>query len=94
MISILTFGEVDYFFFSSLLLSSLELSDAKVHEPLIRALLEAASPFCEAIVLKLLKVRHHVIVGIVSTSILLFRRSLLHICLTITRVVQLCSNIH
>jgi len=34
------------FFFSSLLLSSLELSDTKVYEPRIRALLGTSSHFC------------------------------------------------
>jgi len=38
---------------SSLLLSSLELSDTKVYEPQIRALLGTALHFCEVIVLKL-----------------------------------------
>ena len=38
---------------SSLLLSSLELSDTKVHEPSIRALLGTASHFCEVVVLTL-----------------------------------------
>jgi len=38
---------------SSLLLSSLELSDTKVYEPQIRALLGTASLFCEVVVLKL-----------------------------------------
>ena len=38
---------------SSLLLSSLELSDTRGYEPYIRALLGTASHFCEAIVLKL-----------------------------------------
>ena len=38
---------------SSLLLSSLELSDTQVHEPSIRALLGTASRFCEVVVLKL-----------------------------------------
>jgi len=37
---------------SSLLLSSLELSDTKVYEPYIRALLGTASQFCEVVVLK------------------------------------------
>ena len=37
----------------SLLLSSLELSDTKVYEPQIRALLGTASHFCEVIVPKL-----------------------------------------
>ena len=36
----------------SLLLSSLELSDTKVYEPYTRALLGAASHFCEVVVLK------------------------------------------
>ena len=36
--------------FSALLLSSLELSDAKVYEPYVRALLETASDFCEVVV--------------------------------------------
>jgi len=40
-------------FSSALLLSSLELSDAKVYEPQIRALLGTASHFCEVVVLKL-----------------------------------------
>ena len=38
---------------SSLLLSSLELSDTKVYEPGIRALLGAVSHFCEVVVLEL-----------------------------------------
>jgi len=38
---------------SSVLLSSLELSDTKVYEPYIRALLGTASHFCEVVVLKL-----------------------------------------
>jgi len=37
---------------SSLLLSRLELSDTKVYEPQIRALLGTASHFCELVVLK------------------------------------------
>ena len=39
---------------SSLLLSSLELSDTQFHEPWIRDLLGTASHFCEAVVLKFL----------------------------------------
>ena len=38
-----------FFFSSSLSLSSLELSDAKVYEPSIRALLGTASHFCEVV---------------------------------------------
>ena len=38
---------------SNLLLSSLELSDAQVYEPQIRARLGTASHFCEVVVLKL-----------------------------------------
>ena len=38
---------------SSLLLSSLELSDAKVYEPQTRARLGTAAHFCEVVVLKL-----------------------------------------
>ena len=38
---------------SSSLLSSLELSDATIYEPEIRALLGTTSLFCEAVVLKL-----------------------------------------
>ena len=38
---------------SSLLLSSLELSDTQVYEPQIRALLGTASHFCKVVVLKL-----------------------------------------
>ena len=38
---------------SSLLLSSLELSDTTIYEPYVRALLGIASHFCEAVVLKL-----------------------------------------
>ena len=38
---------------SSLLLSSLELSDTKVYAPQIRALLGTASHFCEVVVLRL-----------------------------------------
>ena len=38
---------------SSLLLSSLELSDTQVYEPFIQALLGTASHFCEVVVLKL-----------------------------------------
>jgi len=41
---------------SSLLLSSLELSDKKVGEPRIRALIGTASHFCEVVVLKLRRV--------------------------------------
>jgi hypothetical protein len=41
------------FLLSSLLLSSLDLSDTHVYEPSARALLKAAPYFCEAIVLKL-----------------------------------------
>ena len=41
------------FLITSLLLSSLELSDTKVYEPQIRALLGTASHFCEVVVLKL-----------------------------------------
>ena len=37
---------------SSLLLSSLELSDIQVYEPWIRARLGTASHFCEAVVLR------------------------------------------
>ena len=37
---------------TTLLLSSLELSDTKVYEPQIRALLGTASRFCEVVVLK------------------------------------------
>ena len=37
------------FFFSSLLLSSLELSDTKVYEPYIRARLGTAAHFCEVV---------------------------------------------
>ena len=40
-------------FSSSLLLSSLELSDTKVYEPQTRALLGTGSYFCEVVVLKL-----------------------------------------
>jgi len=40
-------------FSSSFLLSSLELSDTKVYEPQIRALLGTATQFCEVVVLKL-----------------------------------------
>ena len=36
-------------FFSSLLLSSLELSDTKVYEPYIQALLGTAARFCQAV---------------------------------------------
>ena len=39
--------------FSSLLPSSLELSDATIYEPCIRALLVTASHLCEAVVLRL-----------------------------------------
>ena len=38
---------------SSFLLASLELSDTKVYEPEIRALLGTASHFCEVVVLEL-----------------------------------------
>ena len=38
---------------SSLLLSSLELSDTQVYEPSIRALLEIVAHLCDAVVLKL-----------------------------------------
>ena len=46
------------FFFSSLLLSSLELSDAQVYEPFIRAPFGTASHFCRIVVLKL-RTCHH-----------------------------------
>ena len=42
----------EYFSSFSLLLSSLELSDTQVYEPLIRALLGTASHVCEVVVLK------------------------------------------
>ena len=48
------------------LLSSLELSDIKVYEPQIRALLGTASHFCEVVVLKLRTAgpdTRHVVVG-------------------------------
>jgi len=45
---------------SSLLLSSLELSDVKVYEPQIRALLGTASHFCEVVGRT---------IGVVSTSV-------------------------
>ena len=38
---------------SSVLRSGLEVSDTKVHEPSIRALLGTSSDFCEAVVLQL-----------------------------------------
>ena len=38
---------------SSLLLSSLELSDTTIYEPSIRALLRTAAHFCQGVVLKL-----------------------------------------
>jgi len=41
------------FLFSSLLLSSLEMSDTKVYEPQIRARLGTAAHFCKVFVLKL-----------------------------------------
>jgi len=41
-------------FSSSVLLSSPELSDTKVYEPYIRALLGTASHFCEVVVLELI----------------------------------------
>jgi len=46
-------GEERYLFFSSLSLSSLELSDTQVYTPYIRALLGTASHFCKVVVLKL-----------------------------------------
>jgi len=39
-----------FFFFSSLLLSSLELSDTKVYKPEIRARLGTAAHFCEVVI--------------------------------------------
>ena len=42
-----------HFFSSSLLLSSLELSDTNVYEPYIRARLGTAAHFCEGVVLNL-----------------------------------------
>jgi len=42
-----------WYFFSSLLHSSLELSDTKVYEPYVRALLGTAAHFCKVVVLKL-----------------------------------------
>jgi len=46
-------GRRAHLFFSSLLLSSLELSDTKVYEPEIRARLGTAARFCEVTVLGL-----------------------------------------
>ena len=45
-------GSEDLASSSSLLLSSLELSDATIYEPQIRALLETAPHFCQAVVLE------------------------------------------
>ena len=45
--------QIPYFFSSSLLLSSLELSDTKVYEPYIRALLGTAAHICKVVDLKL-----------------------------------------
>ena len=45
-------ADVQDFFCSSLLLLSLELSDAKVYEPSKRTLFETAIPFCEVVFLK------------------------------------------
>ena len=45
-------GDCCSFFTSSVLLSSLELSDAQVYEPSIRALLGTDSHFCEVAVLE------------------------------------------
>ena len=49
---VLILGLVVRSFFSSSLLSSLELNDTRVYEPQIRALLDPASHFCEAGVLQ------------------------------------------
>jgi len=46
-------------FAPSLLLSSLELSDTTIYEPLMRALLGTAAPFCRVVVLKLKSVVAH-----------------------------------
>ena len=55
---------------SSLFLSSPELSDTKIYEPQIRALLETASHFCEAVVLKLGAVPFGaVLVGMMATAL-------------------------
>ena len=51
-------SECEKYLLFSVLLSSLELSDAKVYEPQIRALLGTASHFCEAVVLKLRTVKN------------------------------------
>ena len=56
MLSVLCHGHREsslLLLFSSLLLSSLELSDTKVYEPSIRARLGTAAHFCEVVVLKL-----------------------------------------
>jgi len=45
--------ESSNYFSSSLLLSSLELSDTKVYEPELRALLGSAAHFCKVVDLKL-----------------------------------------
>ena len=45
---------------SSLLLLSLKLSDTKVYEPQIRALLGTAPHFCEVVVLRL-RTREHML---------------------------------
>ena len=46
------YGVVDSASSSASLLSSLEVSDTKVYDPLIRALLRTASHICEVVVLK------------------------------------------
>jgi len=43
--------------------SSLELSDTKVYEPLIRVLLGTASHFCEVVVVKLISVQSLLVTG-------------------------------
>ena len=54
---------------SSLLLSSLELSDTTIYEPQIRALFGTASHFCQVVVLKLGSVRTHPLVLMRSTML-------------------------
>jgi len=89
------------FFFSSLSLSSLELSYTQVYEPYTRALLGTASPFCEVVVLKLRTVptqAHHPSLllflahkkGWISTPCLSSRTSIWCMCLRPTTVHVLC----
>ena len=63
------------FFCSSLLLSSLESSDAQVYEPYTRALLGIASHCCEVDVLKLRTVLQVHLLDLITPNLITFESS-------------------